>query len=258
MEKNHKPLLYSDDKYDNISPFELKNKLIEKANETIRKQTTVMLNAGRGNPNWIATEAREAFFTLGQFGIEECRRTLNLNEGFAGAPEKKGISSRFTKFLDKNKNAPGINLLREFFSYMLLDHYCNADELINEWVESIIGNQYPMPDRILKHAEIIIKDFLNMEMCNGNPPEGEYDLFATEGSTAGMCYVFDSLQQNFLLNRGDSIALLVPAFTPYIEIPKLYRYQFDVLEICANRINEDELHTWQYNPNDFDALKDKK
>ena len=33
----------------------------------VKKMAHVMLNAGRGNPNWIATEAREAFFALGGF-----------------------------------------------------------------------------------------------------------------------------------------------------------------------------------------------
>lgn len=45
-----------------ISPFELKNKLIDMADESIKKIAHTMLNAGRGNPNWIATEPREAFF----------------------------------------------------------------------------------------------------------------------------------------------------------------------------------------------------
>ena len=58
-------------------------------------------------------------------------------------------------------------------------------------------------------------------------PRGAYDLFATEGGTAAMCYIFDSLQENFLLNKGDGIVLMVPAFTPYIEIPQLSRYQFE-------------------------------
>lgn len=48
-----------------------------------------MLNAGRGNPNWIATEAREAFFALGGFGIEECRRVMDMPEGIAGIPQKQ-------------------------------------------------------------------------------------------------------------------------------------------------------------------------
>lgn len=42
-------------KMETISPFELKNKLIEMADESIKKIAHTMLNAGRGNPNWIAT-----------------------------------------------------------------------------------------------------------------------------------------------------------------------------------------------------------
>ena len=41
-----------------------------------------------------------------------------------------------------------------------------------------------------------------------------------------MCYLFDSLQENFLLNQGDAIALMIPVFTPYIEIPEdVYKRQ---------------------------------
>ena len=57
-----------------ISPFELKDRLIELAGESIKKMMHTMLNAGRGNPNWVATLPREAFFALGRFGIAECRR----------------------------------------------------------------------------------------------------------------------------------------------------------------------------------------
>ena len=57
-----------DKNLEKISPFELKNRLIEMADESVKKMAHVMLNAGRGNPNWIATEAREAFFALGGFG----------------------------------------------------------------------------------------------------------------------------------------------------------------------------------------------
>ena len=56
-------------KMESISPFELKNKLIDMADESIKKIAHTMLNAGRGNPNWIATEPREAFFLLGNSGF---------------------------------------------------------------------------------------------------------------------------------------------------------------------------------------------
>lgn len=83
-------------KMENISPFELKNRLIDMADESLKKTARTMLNAGRGNPNWIATTPREAFFLLGKFGLEECRHTMFLPEGIAGIPEKQGIASRLS------------------------------------------------------------------------------------------------------------------------------------------------------------------
>ena len=67
-------------KMSEISPFELKNILIELADESARKSTHIMLNAGRGNPNWISTVPREAFFLLGQFALEECKRSTEFSE----------------------------------------------------------------------------------------------------------------------------------------------------------------------------------
>ena len=90
-----------------ISPFELKNRLIELADESIRKATRTMLNAGRGNPNWIATLPREAFFALGKFGLAEARRDWQCEEGLAGTPKKDGIARRFEEFLKENGKEPG-------------------------------------------------------------------------------------------------------------------------------------------------------
>lgn len=44
--------------------------MIELALKSERKGTNVLLNAGRGNPNWTAATPRQAFFTLGQFAVE--------------------------------------------------------------------------------------------------------------------------------------------------------------------------------------------
>ena len=89
-------------KMESISPFELKNRLIDMAGESLKKSARSLLNAGRGNPNWIATEPREAFLLLSKFGLQECRRIMDLPEGIAGIPEKAGIASRFETFLKKH------------------------------------------------------------------------------------------------------------------------------------------------------------
>ncbi len=49
-------------RYEHLSPFELKNKLIQLSQTHVER---MMLNAGRGNPNWVATTPREGFFSLG-------------------------------------------------------------------------------------------------------------------------------------------------------------------------------------------------
>ena len=239
-----------------VSPFELKNRLIELADESIRKATRTMLNAGRGNPNWAATLPREAFFELGKFGIEECRRDFCCDEGIAGVPQKQGIAARFNTFLQENSHSKGVAFIEKCFNYMIKEHGCNPDELVHEWCEAVIGNQYPVPDRILKHTEIAVRDYIAQELCAGRPPQGEFDLFATEGGTAAMCYIFDSLQQNRLLERGDHIALMTPVFTPYIEIPKLYRYNYKVTEIPASKMSKEGLHLWQYDEKEINRLRD--
>jgi len=51
---------------------------------------------------------------------------------------------------------------------------------------------------------------------------------------------------------------MVPAFTPYIEIPQLSRYQFNMIELHADRMTDDGFHLWQYNDKDIDRLKDNE
>lgn len=261
MEENNKIVVTREyeKKMSEISPFELKNILIELADESARKSTHIMLNAGRGNPNWIATTPREAFFLLGQFGLEECRRETKLEDGLAGLagiPRKQGIAYRFREFLDKHEDAPGAHLLRSTYDYMVREKGVDENDLVHEWAEGVIGDQYPVPDRILKYTAMLVEDYLKQALCNNRPPEGHFDLFATEGGTAAMCYIFDSLQQNFLLNKGDKIVLFAPVFTPYIEIPEQARYLFDVVEIRALKMTGDGFHTWQYQEKDLDVLKD--
>ena len=261
MEENNKIVVTREyeKKMSEISPFELKDILIRLADESARKSTHIMLNAGRGNPNWIATTPREAFFLLGQFALEECRRGVKLEDGMvglAGVPQKPSIAYRFREFLDKQEGTPGSELLRDTYNYMVRVKNVDENDLVHEWAEGVIGDQYPVPDRILKYTEVLVRDYLNQALCNNRPPKGKFDLFATEGGTAAMCYIFDSLQQNFLLNKGDKIVLFAPVFTPYIEIPEQARYLFDVTEIHALKMTGDGYHTWQYQEKDLDVLKD--
>ncbi|MCY0869132.1 MAG: hypothetical protein OWT27_00880, partial [Firmicutes bacterium] len=73
-----------------LSPFEYKDKLIELARARQDGGARVLLNAGRGNPNWTAATPREAFFRLGDFALGECRR-VHERADLAGMPECSGI-----------------------------------------------------------------------------------------------------------------------------------------------------------------------
>ncbi|AET69490.1 aspartate 4-decarboxylase [Desulfosporosinus orientis DSM 765] len=241
--------------YEHLSPFELKDKLISLANKHGDTSIWSMLNAGRGNPNWIAAAPRDAFFTLGQFAVTEASKVWQEKD-LAGMPHTEGIANRFTAFLDNNPDAPGTNLLRESIAYGITHLGFEADAWVHELVDGIIGDNYPVPDRMLVHLEQVVHAYLIQEMCNHTPPPGRYDLFAVEGGTAAMCYIFDSLIANKLLSVGDKIALMVPTFTPYLEIPHLARYNFEIVRINALEVDKSGIHTWQYTEDEVAKLAD--
>jgi aspartate 4-decarboxylase len=241
-----------------LSPFELKDKLMELAAETEKEGTLPMLNAGRGNPNWVCTTPREAFGTLLRFAIDETRRGITVPD-LGQMPEKAGSAKRFAAFLDANKGAPGAKLLRDSFDYGTKKLKLDPDTFVHELTDGIIGDMYPVPDRMLRCTEKIVHEYLMQEMCAGKPPAGRFDIFAVEGGTAAMCYIFNSLMVNGLLQRGDTIALGVPTFQPYIEIPQLDRYNFKVVHLDAGKeLREDGTHSWQYSDDEIDKLADKR
>ncbi|SFD38335.1 aspartate 4-decarboxylase [Clostridium uliginosum] len=233
------------EKVRNLSPFELKDELISLALDSEKKGVKIFLNAGRGNPNWTASTPRDAFFTLGHFAVSETRR-IWCDGDLAGMPEKLEIYNRFKNFVSNHKDAPGIHLLDEIVQYGIDKYDFDNDSWVFELVDGIIGDNYPVPDRMLIRVERAVHDYLIKEMGGEITDTSSHDLFAVEGGTAAMCYIFDSLMANHLLEKESHIALMVPIFTPYLEIPHLSRYNFNVTEVFASQLNEEGRHTWQY------------
>lgn len=243
------------DVYGKISPFEFKDKLIKLAKFRAMESGRRVLDAGRGNPNWTATP-REAFFTFGQFAVNETRRTWNEGD-LAGMPKKEGIATRFYQYIYDNLNMPGANLAKDIVDYGIEEFDFDPDSWVFELADAIIGDNYPSPDRILVHIEQIVTKYLIKEMKYDTKKGGPLSIFAVEGATAAMCYIFDSLMANELLRKGDKIAIMTPIFTPYLEIPHLPRYNFDVVFINADEIDENNNHTWQYSKKELEKLCDK-
>jgi aspartate 4-decarboxylase len=241
-----------------LSPFQLKDELIRYARDKTKTKaaTHKFLNAGRGNPNWIATTPREAFFVLGQFGLKESKRIWD-EPHFGGMPDRAGIADRFLAFLRDAGSSPGVDLLRNGLDYATSTLGFDADAFVHELADSVIGDNYPEPDRMLVHAEQVVRKYLDKVMCDDRPPQGTFDLFAVEGGTAAMCYVFTSLLENRILRRGDTIALGTPIFTPYVELPRLEDFSFQTVEVRQNLLT-DGRHTWQYGDDEIEKLADPK
>lgn len=239
-----------------MSPFEVKNLLVSYAKVSDKKSARTLLNAGRGNPNWVATDPRSAFFLLGSFALEESARTMNQPPiGLAGLPKEKGCGQRFCDFLQKHQGEPGADFLKRSYDYLVGEGY-DADSFVMEWSEGIMGCEYPMPDRVLDNTQKIVNEYLVNAVCDKKPINQQVDLFATEGGTAAMCYLFYSLKCNFLINPGDKMALMTPIFTPYLEIPHLNDYDLEVINVNASTTDSDGLHSWQYPDSELEKLAD--
>ncbi len=235
----------------NLSPFELKNTLIDIASG---KRGRHMLNAGRGNPNFLATHPRHGFFQLGRFAMTEAEHSwIYMPEGVGGFPRLDGIESRFDMFTHEHRGEPGIKFLKSAVSYVR-DHLgLDSGAFIYEMCEAILGCNYPTPDRMLTLSEKIVNQYIREEMIAMHPFYGDFDMFAVEGGTAAMTYIFNSLRENHMISPGDSIALGLPIFTPYIEIPQLNDYQ-----LVSINIDADAADNWQFPAKELDKLRDPK
>jgi aspartate 4-decarboxylase len=240
-------------KFETLGPFEIKDELIKLAKKTSRTTQSAFLNAGRGNPNWIATTPREGFFLLGQFAITESKRVMEHPAGVGGMPQPQGIASRFEAWLAKHSDMPGAPFLSAMVPFAVKTFGFEPDAFVHELVDSIIGDNYPVPDRMLVHNERIVHEYLMWAMCGKPHPAGKFDLYAVEGGTAAMCYIFKSLKANRLLHPGDTIALGTPIFTPYLELPHLEDYGLNFITIQAPQENR-----FQFTDAELKKLEDPK
>ena len=239
-------------KFEALSPFEIKDELISLAKKTSRTTQSAFLNAGRGNPNWVATTPREGFFLLGQFAITESKRVMHA-AGIGGMPQASGIADRFDAWLTKHADMPGAPFLSSMLHFAVKTFAFDRDAFVHELVDSIIGDNYPVPDRMLVHNERIVQEYLMWAMCGNPRPSGKFDLYAVEGGTAAMCYIFKSLKANRLLHPGDTIALGTPIFTPYLEMTHLEDYDLNVVHIKAPQENR-----FQFTDAEIKKLEDPK
>jgi hypothetical protein len=84
--------------------------------------------------NWTASIPREALFMLHQFGIQECRRTMEHELSIAELPQKKKVVKHC------------ISRLKNLHRYGAGKRYFVPDDFVLGFTDDIIDDQHPSPD----------------------------------------------------------------------------------------------------------------
>lgn len=238
---------FNEQALEKLGTFEISSEMKEIAQQN--EHGNNFLNAGRGNPNWIQTLSRLAFARLMQFGVNDSRRTMD-EQNMAGYLETAGIFRRLKHFLHPD-NHPEDHFIIETVDYCHQHYQLNPDKLVAEWVNGILGNDYPDPDRCLKFTEIILNHYMKSIAYHDDYLFEQTQLFPTEGATAAIAYAFNSLKENHLLAAGDKIAINTPIFPPYLQIPQLNDYELVEVDIRSY-----EKNNWEVNPREIEKLTD--
>ena len=260
-------LKYSLAQFKKLSPFELKNTLIYLAKtKNPLDDFTMFLNAGRGNPNFYNNFVRQCYTQLQASCLQlssDLQPIPNVDK-IVGLkvyplPTKMNFQTGMMKHLKKMSNKKEENFIGEYLKYLAVEakkQNLNVNRIMHDVVLSMIGCFYPSPPRIQPHLNLIVKNFMhNLIFGNKNTTEkpDDYEYFATEGAAAGILYVFNTLHINGLLRHGDTIALITPIFSPYLEMPILKRYKLKILQMQGDPNNE-----WSLSDEEIEKLKDKK
>lgn len=217
-------------KYEKLSPFELKNTLISMA----KKSNKPFLNAGRGNPNFFNDFVRTCFTHI-QAACVKLSKQLPRTTDLSIYP-LYNTKQNYRRLLERNLSNLSKNQSK-FIQYYLnsIGKHKNSNYLMYDVILSALGTFYPSPPRIQPHNEVIVDEYMRDLVFSTKQIQdrerNQYEYFAVEGAAAGIMYTFDSLAHNKLLKKGDTIAIITPIFSPYLELPKLSQYGLKILEL---------------------------
>lgn len=207
-----------------------------------------VLDAGRGNPNWINTQARYAYTRFSDFATQECE--LDMKKGsMAGHARQEGIGERFDAAMNPVNDTDAFLIAAVDYCVKVLG--LDKDTLLKELADAVIGDYYPSPSRCLPCIETILNTYLQSTLYNGADLAGETMVFPTEGGSAAMVYIFEALSHNRLLNPGDRIAIATPIFTPYMQIPSVKNYGLVSIDVSSS-----EEENWDIAETELTKLED--
>ena len=167
----------------------------------------------------------------------------------AGNAVREGMAERFDAAMNPADEVD--KFLIDAVSYCTSELGMDKADLLLELVNGIVGDQYPSPSRCLTCTETILNDYLQSTLYGGADLKGKTQVFPTEGGTAAMTYVFQSLSHNRVLKPGDKIAVGTPIFTPYLQIPHVNDYGLVSVDVTSTVRDG-----WDIAPEELDKLKD--
>lgn len=231
-----------------LNPFELS---IYFHNLINRKKT--ILDAGRGNPNWTAPTPRLAFFLLGEFAVKESIHHKNNALGGQVKVDSERLK-RFREFIETRNNA-GTRFWKEILNLDDEILGMQSENFVSKACDAIIGDNYPSPVKCIDVCRSPLKTFFKKKIFKKD--NLDFDVFPTEGGAAGICYIFHTLMKTKMLERGDKIALFLPTFAPYVEIPRLPDYDFKIVPIRASKKKIQNHIEYYYPDSELEKLLDK-
>ena len=97
----------------------------------------------------------------------------------------------FNEFINKLEDKSCAIFLKKSLEFCEKKLKLNPDDLVHELADASLGDFYPDPPRIFPNVEKIVFEYLNQVLFNGYlSKQGKFKLFATEGATCAMVYIY--------------------------------------------------------------------
>ncbi len=197
-----------------LSPFEIKNTLIDLAQNTHEKSMIVLVvvtltgsQQHRVKPSsirYVCAESQIELFQVWALVVWEFNKILaccSLPKTLLGTKKVFSSWSKLSNSQLTETRPPS----RRWYA-------------IDKWnLKVFLGNNYPVPDRMLKYSELIARKCIqarNGRLSAATCWQIWSSICSWKGGTTANDTSSNTLKSNRLLNKGDTIAIGAPIFTP--------------------------------------------
>ena len=241
-------------KFETLSPFEIKDELIKLAKDTSRTTQSAFLNAGRGNPNWIATCRAKASSCSGNSPSPRASASWSTRPASAACRRPRAAPARLDAWLDKHADMPGAPFLKAMVPYAVKKVRLRAGRLrarahrFDHRRQLSGARPHARAQRAHRARISAVGDVRRAAACRASSTSTRSRAAPRRCATSS-----NRSRPIACCAPGDTIALGTPIFTPYIEMTHLEDYDLKVVNIRAPQENR-----FQYTDEEIKKLEDPK